>query len=49
MENMATFVHSHAFLIHFTKSYSVPLTASDARNTKTIKADSTVKKKLNKK
>lgn len=45
MENMATSVHSHAFLIHFTKSYSAPLTASNARNTRTIKADSAVKKK----
>lgn len=42
---MATPVHSHAFLIHFTKSYSAPLTASNARNTRTIKADSAIKKK----
>lgn len=47
MENMATFVHSHVFLIHSTKGYSAPLTVSNTKNTKTIKADTAVKKKNN--
>lgn len=40
---MAMFVHSHVFLIHSTKGYSAPLTVSDTKNTKTIKADTAVK------